>query len=331
MSDVVNQKPKATRQAFGEMLAEMGEKHQQVVVLDADLAKSTKSEIFAKKFPKRFFEMGIAEANMIGTAAGLAFSGLTPFLCSFGCFVTGRYDQIRLSVAYAQAFVRIVGTHAGVGIGDDGHSQMGLEDVNLMRGLPTMVVLQPCDEEETRQMVELLCKDPRNGGLEAPAYLRLTRQNLPSFHGKDYRFHLGKLDILRKSTQSGKKKTCLFATGASVAEAMTAAVTLESQGCSVDVVNVHTLKPFDGEGLMKLLVDRKYDAVYSIEDHSVIGGLGTVLAECMAERLNVDLKSPLPRLVRIGVQDEFGESGEGPELFEKFGLSANQIVKRVGG
>ena len=146
--------PKATRQAFGEALAKLGEAHPEIVVLDADLAKSTKSEIFAKKFPERFFEMGIAEANMIGTAAGLSFVGKLPFLCSFGCFVTGRYDTIRLSVAYSQANVRIVGTHAGVGIGDDGHSQMGLEDVSLMRVLPTMGVFQPMDARETELVME---------------------------------------------------------------------------------------------------------------------------------------------------------------------------------
>src|SRR4051812_16041433 len=148
----------ATRQAFGESLAQLGEKHSEIVVLDADLSKSTKSELFAKKFPNRFFEMGIAEANMIGTAAGLAFDGKIPFACSFGCFLTGRYDTIRLSVAYSQANVRLVGTHAGVGIGDDGHSQMGLEDVTLMRALPTMGVFQPMDARETEHVMDYLVK-----------------------------------------------------------------------------------------------------------------------------------------------------------------------------
>src|SRR4051794_28257430 len=165
---------KATRQVFGESLAQLGEKHPHIVVLDADLSKSTKSEIFAKKFPTRFYEMGIAEANMIGTAAGLSSTGKMPFLCSFGCFLTGRYDTIRLSVAYSHANVRLVGTHAGVGIGDDGHSQMGLEDVSLMRALPNMGVFQPMDAKETAFIMEYLVKE-WNG----PAYLRLTRQNLP--------------------------------------------------------------------------------------------------------------------------------------------------------
>src|SRR3954464_13256437 len=171
---------KATRQAFGESLARLGETHPEIVVLDADLSKSTKSELFAKKFPERFFEMGIAEANMIGTAAGLAFTGKLPFLCSFGCFVTGRYDTIRLSVAYAQANVRIIGTHAGVGIGDDGHSQMGLEDISLMRALPTMGVFQPMDARETELVMDYLVKD-----WKGPAYLRLTRQNMPDVLSAD--------------------------------------------------------------------------------------------------------------------------------------------------
>src|SRR6185295_16843703 len=168
---------KATRQAFGESLAKLGESHPEIVVLDADLAKSTKSELFMKKFPDRFYEMGIAEANMIGTAAGMSFTGKLPFLCSFGCFITGRYDTIRLSVAYSQANVRIVGTHAGLGIGDDGYSQMGLEDVALMRALPTMGVFQPMDARETELIMDYLVTE-----WKGPAYLRLTRQNLPDLY-----------------------------------------------------------------------------------------------------------------------------------------------------
>src|SRR3954451_19507180 len=174
---------KATRQAFGEALAKLGEAHKEIVVLDADLAKSTKSELFAKKFPTRFFEMGIAEANMIGTAAGLSFTGKLPFLCSFGCFITGRYDTIRLSVAYSQANVRIIGTHAGVGIGDDGHSQTGLEDVSLMRALPKMGVFQPMDARETAYLMEYLVRE-----WKGPAYIRLTRQNLPDLYPADMPF-----------------------------------------------------------------------------------------------------------------------------------------------
>jgi transketolase len=207
---------KATRQAFGESLARLGESHPEIVVLDADLAKSTKSEIFAKKFPNRFYEMGIQEANMIGTAAGLAFTGKMPFLCSFGCFLTGRYDIIRLSVAYAQANVRMVGTHAGVGIGDDGHSQMGLEDISLMRALPTMGVFQPMDAKETELVMDYLVKE-----WKGPAYLRLTRQNLPDLYPSGAKFQPGKLMEIRPAPAGNGLKAVCVASGAGVAGSRT--------------------------------------------------------------------------------------------------------------
>lgn len=300
-------KPKATRQAFGETLAELGSKFPNVVVLDADLAKSTKSEIFAKKYPDRFFEMGIAEANMIGTGSGMGLSGYVPFVCSFGCFVTGRFDQIRMSVSYAQSPVRIVGTHAGIGIGDDGHSQMGLEDLSLMRGLPLMQVLQPCDEVETRQMMEYLM-----AGTGGPAYLRLTRQNLAPVHGHDYRWQLGKIDIIKKGTG-----VALIGTGATVQECIGAQKILGD----VTVANIHSLKPFDAKGIVELA--RTHKTIVTVEDHYVTGGLGSAVAEAMAEA------GVSTRLIRLGIQDTFGESGEGPELYEKYGISAAKIAKSL--
>lgn len=280
------------------------------MTLDADLAKSTKSEIFAKKYPERFYEMGIAEANMIGTGAGFALSGYVPFICSFGCFVTGRFDQIRMSVAYAGAAVRIVGTHAGIGIGDDGHSQMGLEDLALMRGLPGMQVLHPCDEIETRQMMEYLVK-----GEGGPAYLRLTRQNLAPVHDANYQWKLGKADILRESNSG----VAILATGATVQEAMAAST---QAGKNWTVVNYHTLKPFDAETTVKLA--KSHRLLITVEDHFVTGGLGSAVAESLA-----DAGLSGTKLVRLGVQDCFGESGEGPELYEKFGISAGEIVKKI--
>ena len=214
---------KATRQAFGEALAKLGESHPEIVVLDADLAKSTKSELFMKKFPNRFFEMGIAEANMIGTAAGLSFTGKLPFLCSFGAFLTGRYDTIRLSVSYANANVRLIGTHSGVGIGDDGHSQMGLEDVALMRALPQMGVFQPMDARETELLMDYLVKE-----WKGPAYLRLTRQNLPDLYPAGAEFKPGKLMQIRKTPS--KPDVAAIATGATVIEAVNAAEELAKQG-----------------------------------------------------------------------------------------------------
>lgn len=306
---------KATRQAFGESLARLGEQHSEIVVLDADLAKSTKSEIFAKKFPNRFVEMGIAEANMIGTAAGLAFTGKIPFLCSFGCFLTGRYDIIRLSVAYAQANVRLVGTHAGIGIGDDGFSQMGLEDISLMRALPTMGVFQPMDARETELLMDYLVKE-----WKGPAYIRLTRQNLPDYYPAGAPFRPGKLMEIRKAA-SGKADVVCIASGAGVAEAMGAAENLATQGIQMSVWNAHSLKPFDDETTMQLARDAKL--LVTVEDHSVIGGLGSCVAEAVAQM------PQHARLLKIGVQDVFGESGEPAELYENFGISANQVAKKV--
>lgn len=305
---------KATRQAFGEALARLGESHSEIVVLDADLAKSTKSEIFAKKFPERFLEMGITEANMIGTAAGLAFSGKLPFLCSFGCFITGRYDTIRLSVAYAQANVRLVGTHAGVGIGDDGHSQMGLEDISLMRALPTMGVFQPMDARETELVMDYLVKE-----WKGPAYIRLTRQNLPDLYPANAPFLPTKL--MQVVGAESKASVVCVASGAGVAEAVQAAKLLQNLGITMSVWNAHCLKPFDDATLLSIA--QSADLIVTVEDHSVIGGLGSCVAEALATT------DRHPRLIKVGVQDLFGESGIPEELYEKYGISASAIVKRV--
>ncbi len=309
---------KSTRQAFGESLAAWGEKNENIVVLDADLAKSTKSEIFAKKFPDRFFEMGIQEANMIGAASGLAFAGKMPFLCSFGCFLTGRYDTIRLSVAYSGANVRLIGTHAGVGIGDDGHSQMGLEDITLMRALPTMGVFQPMDARETELVMNYLVEK-----WQGPAYVRLTRQNLPDLStGADKlgsKWEAGKIYKVAEAA-SGKKKIVAFATGAGTAEAMKAADILAkaNSAFSMTIYNVHSLKPFDEAGVTQAVKDA--ELVITVEDHSVIGGLGSCVAETLAK---VDRH---PKLVKYGVQDKFGESGEPEELYDLHGLSGKAIA-----
>jgi transketolase len=314
--------PKATRQAFGEALVQLGAKYPHIVTLDADLSKSTKSDLFAKQFPHRFYEMGISEANMIGTAVGLSFLGKLPFLCSFGCFLTGRYDTIRLSVAYSQANVRLIGTHAGIGIGDDGHSQMGLEDIALMRALPTMGVFQPMDARETELILEYLVTQ-----WKGPAYLRLTRQNLPDLYPTRLPFQPGKLMCVYQPTpdkSSGspiQKQVVMVATGAVVAEAVQAAQELKNHGISMSVWNAHCLKPFDEQTLLELA--QGADLLLSGEDHSVIGGLGSCIAEALA-------KIPRhPRLVPLGIQDTFGESGEAPELYEKYGISAQAIFRRV--
>lgn len=309
---------KATRQAFGEALEKLGKLHDDIVVLDADLSKSTKSELFAKKFPERFFEMGIAEANMIGTAAGLAFAGKLPFLCSFGAFLTGRYDTIRLSVAYAGANVRLIGTHSGVGIGDDGHSQMGLEDVSLMRALPTMGVFQPMDARETELVMDYLVRQ-----WKGPAYLRLTRQNMPDLYPAGRAFDPLKLLPL---VEAPKTEVVLIASGGPVGEAVDAAKKLSSHGVATSVWNALALKPFDAATAQRLA--RECKLIATVEDHSIIGGLGDCVADALAA-----LSTHAP-LVKIGVQDLFGESGEPAELYEKHGLSASAIeatiLKKLG-
>ena len=297
---------KASRDSFGEEIAALGAEHSEIVVLDADLSKSTKSLHFAKKFPERFFEMGIAEANMIGTAAGLALSGKTAFACSFGCFLTGRYDQIRMSVAYNQANVILVGTHSGVAIGEDGHSQMGLEDVGLLRALPHFSIFQPADDQETRAVVRFLVKNPR------PAYLRLTRQKLASVFPNAITFEPGKWAVLNRAS-----KVAVFATGGLVGSVMKAN---ENSGKSWTVVNASSLKPIDRNLIIEL--SKTHDLMVTAEDHYTIGGLGSALAEVIAEE---GLRS---RLHRIGVED-FGESGDPDEVYREFRFDAAGIASRV--
>jgi transketolase len=304
-------KPKASRQAFGEALAELGGTHTDVVVLDADLAKSTKSELFAKRFPERFFEMGIAEQNMVGVAAGLGSSGKNAFCCSFACFVAGRFETIKISVAYSGASVKIVGTHAGVGIGPDGYSQMGLEDLALMRTLPGMQVFQPADEIETREVVRYLCQ------YKGAAYLRLTRQDLTPVHGEDYRFVPGKIDVLADG-----KDLAIFATGGTTMHAMSARTKLAAAGIDAGVVNVPSIKPIDTAGITTLAA--RVPLFVTVEDHNVLGGMGGAVAEVVAGGPRGGA-----RVVRHGLHDVFGESGEPDELYKKFRLDADGITSVV--
>lgn len=310
MSTTNTAKPKASRQAFGEALAEFGEKHTHVVVLDADLAKSTKSEIFGKRFPERFFEMGIAEQNLVGVAAGMGLAGKNAFCCSFACFVAGRFETIKISVAYSGGNVKVVGTHAGVGIGPDGYSQMGLEDLALMRTLPGMQVFQPADEIETRQIVSYLC------GHDGPAYLRLTRQNLNPLHDESYRFVPGKLDVLAEG-----KDVAIFATGGPSMHAMEAREALAAKGIDAAVVNVPSIKPMDAEGVAAWCA--RVPWIVTVEDHNVLGGLGGAVAEVMAEQPGG------ARLRRHGIPDVFGESGEPEDLYRKFRLDGPGITEVV--
>lgn len=299
---------KATRDAFGTAVAKLGREYPRIVVLDADLSVSTKSVVFGKQFPDRFFQMGIAESNMVGTAAGLALAGYVPFLCSFGCFVAGRYETIRMSVGYSKTNVKIVGTHAGIGIGEDGYSQMGLEDLTLMRGLPGMTVIQPSDEQSTAAAVRFAATT------EGPFYLRLTRQKLPNLYKDEHVFQCGRGIILREG-----KDVALIGTGATVAEALKASEELSQW--SPWVIDMHTIKPID-RALVKSLA-KSCRWIVTIEDHNVIGGLGSAVAEVLAE-----LPEHRGQLVRIGVEG-YAESGDPTELYEKYGLSGAKIAARL--
>ena len=301
---------KASRQAFGEALLEVGRENPNVVALDGDLAKSTMTKLFAQEFPDRFFDFGIAESNMIGAAVGMAATGKIPFLASFACFITGRYETIRISAAYAKAPIHLVGTHAGIGIGEDGNSQMGLEDVTIMRALPNMSVLQPGDEIETKQAIRYLVTH-RSG----PTYIRLTRQKLQDLNGSDYRFQFGKGVVLRDG-----KDLMVVATGGVVYNALKAAEELASDGLDARVVNIHTIKPIDVELLARCA--RETGAVFTVEDHNIVGGLGGAVCEALAETHPVPVK-------RWGLLDCFGESGSPEALYDKYQFDAKGIAAKV--
>lgn len=300
---------KSTRLAFGETIAQLGEVNQNIVVLDADLSKSTMSNLFAKKFPDRFFEMGIQEANMLGVSAGLALSGKIAYACSFACFITGRYDTIRISIAYTKANVRIIGTHAGIGIGEDGTTQMGLEDVSLMRSLPNFSVCQPCDEIETRELIKYSVEH------KGPMYIRLTRQNLDKVLDDNYKFDFGKGVQLTEGDDA-----VIFATGALVSESIKASKILEQKGIKLRVINIHTIKPIDKEIIVKSA--KECGLIFTAEDHNIIGGLGSAVAEVLAENYPA-------RIIRIGLPDVFGESGTPEALYKKYGFDSESLADRI--
>jgi len=299
---------KASRAAFGEALIELGAKDERIVTLDADLSKSTMTAGFAKTFPGRAFNLGIAESNMVGIAAGLALTGRVPFACSFACFIVGRFETIRISVAYTNANVKIVGTHVGVAIGEDGYSQMGLEDIACIRALPNVPIVQPADETETRQAVAYAAEH------QGPLYLRLTRQSLEPVCPPDYRFRLGRWCLLRPGTD-----VTLIATGGTVFNALQAASLLEREGISAEVVNASSIKPLDEEMLGRSAA--RTGRVVTVEDHSIAGGLGGAVAEWLSEVRPIPLK-------RIGTA-AFGESGDPRGLYAKFGFDPGGIARSV--
>jgi len=299
---------KATRAAFGEALLELGGRDERIVALDADLSKSTMTVAFAKKFPERAFNLGIAEQNAIGVAAGLALSGRIPFVASFACFIVGRFETIRISVAYTQANVKIVGTHAGIAIGEDGYSQMGLEDVACLRALPNIPIVQPADERETKQAVAWAAAH------EGPVYLRLTRQNVEPVCPEGYEFRLGRWLSLRPGHD-----VTLVGSGGPLANCLEAARLLEAEGIHAEVINASSIKPVDEDLLLRSA--GRTGHVVTVEDHSVTGGLGGAVAETLSEVLPTPLR-------RLGVQG-FGESGDPKGLYARHGLDPAGIASSV--
>ncbi len=301
---------KATRQSYGEKLAELGEKNKDIIVLDADLSAATKTSIFAKKFPERFFDMGIAEQDMISTAAGLATFGKTVFASSFAMFACGRsYDQIRNSVAHPNLNVKICASHAGITVGEDGATHQMLEDLGMMRGLPNMTVMCTSDDRETKWAVEEISK------MNGPVYLRLCRLNTPQIYGEEQDFEIGKGVQIGDGTDA-----TVFATGVVVPEAIKAKEELEKQGINIRVVDIHTIKPIDKELIIKCAKETK--KLVSIEDHNIIGGIGSAISEVLTEEYPA-------KLIRMGMKDRFGKSGPAKELLRYFGLTSEDIIAVV--
>lgn len=300
----------ATRQSFGEALEKLGEENKNVVVIDADLAKSTKTSLFAKKFPDRFIDVGIAEQNMIGIAAGLSTFGKVPFVSTFAAFATGRvYDQIRCSVAYPKLNVKICGTHAGVTVGEDGATHQMLEDINLMRGLPNMTVISTSDDVQTKWAVEEISK------IDGPVYLRLARIATPVIYEENQKFEIGKGVQIGNGTDA-----TIFATGVTVSEALKAQELLKERGFDVRVVDIHTIKPIDRELIVKCA--KETDKIITVEDHSIIGGLGTAVCEVLAEEYPT-------KVIRLGISDCFGKSGKAADLMKYFRIDAQAICQLV--
>ena len=300
----------ATRDAYGRALVKLGAENKDIVVLDADLAGSTRTKEFKKHYPERFFNMGIAEQNMMGTAAGLATAGKIVFASTFAIFATGRaFEQIRNSIAYAKLNVKIVASHAGLTVGEDGASHQAIVDISIMRSLPNMTVIVPADGVEAEKAV--IAAAQYNGAV----YIRMGRSAVPVIYQQDYDFAIGKASVLKEG-----QDVSVLACGIMIAESLKAAEELAQEGISVKVINVATIKPIDKEAIVKAA--QETGAIVTVEEHSIIGGLGSAVAEVLVEN------EPVP-MERVGVKDIFGESGKPQALLEKYGLTAKEVVSAV--
>lgn len=303
-------KTNSIRKAFGKTIAEIGELNEKIIVMDADLACSTQTKIFADKFPDRFFDCGIAEQNMLATAAGLASEGKIPFVASFAVFVTGRtYDQIRNGICYPNFNVKIVGTHGGVTVGEDGATHQALEDISLMRGLPHMTVIVPADCKECQEAIKYAALH------EGPTYIRIPRSNVPDIFDENYSFNIHKAVVVEEGTD-----VSVFTNGETLAEVLLAAEELKKDNISLEVINVPIVKPLDFQTVIESV--KKTKLAITVENHSIIGGLGSAICETLADKLP-------SKVYRIGVNDEFGQSGKAEELIEYYGLDSKTLAKRI--
>ena len=300
----------ATRESYGEALASLGEKRKDIVVLDADLSSATKTNIFAEKFPERFFDMGIAEQDMLGTAAGFATCGKIPFASTFAVFAAGRaYDQIRNSICYPNLNVKICATHYGVNIGEDGATHQMLEDIEMMRVLPNMTVLSPSDDTQTKWMIEEICKK------KGPVYVRLPRMETPVIYDNNQTFQIGKTVQIGEGTGA-----TIIATGVTVAEAIKAKEQLAEEGILVRVLDMYSLKPVDKEAIIRCAKETK--RIITVEDHQIVGGLGSIVCEVLAEEYPCKVE-------RMGINDCFGKSGKPEELMHAFKIDAEAIYQKI--
>ena len=298
----------ATRKSYGEALEQLGKENPNVVVLDADLAGATKTDMFAKQFPDRFFDMGIAEANMMATAAGFATCGKIPYASTFAVFAAGRaYDQIRNSICYPKLNVKICATHCGVTVGEDGATHQMIEDLSLMRTLPNMTVMSTSDDTQTKWAIKEIAK------IQGPVYLRLARMETPILYDENTKFEIGKAIQIGEGTDG-----TVFATGITVSEAIKAQEILKQEGINIRVVDMHTIKPIDKEIIIKSAKETK--KLISIEDHNIIGGLGSAISEVLTEEYPT-------KLIRLGIKDVFGKSGKAEELIKYFGITADYIIE----
>lgn len=301
---------KATRESYGEELEKLGNENENIVVFDADLSQATKTSIFAKSHSERFFDMGIAEQNMMSTAAGMATCGDIPYVSTFAVFAAGRaYDQIRNSICYPKLNVKICATHAGITVGEDGATHQMIEDIALMRALPNMTVISTSDDVQTRWVVREIAK------INGPVYLRLGRLPSPAIYEENQKFEIGKAVQIGDGTDA-----TVFATGITVAEAIKAKEILEEKGVNIRVVDIHTIKPIDVDTIVRCARETK--KLISIEDHNIIGGLGGTISEVLTEY------EP-KKLVRMGIKDTFGKSGKAQELMQYFGIVADNIVEEI--